>query len=67
MKNNMIGGTEAAKIAGVSRDMLLYFSKNGRGPEGAMKVAGRWVYDRDKLKGWKPQPADRGRPRKGQK
>jgi hypothetical protein len=60
----MVGGTEASRITGISRDMLAYYCKKGRGPAGAVQVAGRWVYDPEGLKGWKPQPLDRGRPRK---
>jgi hypothetical protein len=66
MQDQWLNITSAAKMAGISRDMLLYYCNDGRGPKGE-KIAGRWVFKSEDVRAWEPRKRDSGRPRKGAK
>lgn len=65
-ENQWVNSTKAAKLIGISRDMLLYYCRNGRGPKSEY-IAGHWVFRPDDIKGWEPKKLDSGRPPKASK
>ncbi|WP_344766232.1 helix-turn-helix transcriptional regulator [Aeromicrobium panaciterrae] len=58
---DVIDGTEAAKIAGVGLSTFVTYVKRGHAPKEVGRIGGRRVYSRTEIEAWAKNRPGRGR------